>query len=92
MGAVGLNPIVSGLVAGSLVAQLLALQPWLAEAAVMMLLTWAVVGAGSPWTMPVQMVANALGRDAWTVTVRWNGTFSVLVLLASNVMVLLLVG
>jgi hypothetical protein len=87
-GAVGLNPIVTVAVIGAAVPDPLALgvaPPVLAFAC---MLGWGLAAGSSPVTASALTTARWLGSDPWTVTLRWNGRYTLAALLVQLLAIL----
>jgi hypothetical protein len=79
MGLVGLNPLVSGTIIGAALRDPAAfgLEPLVMAAA--MAAGWGVTASFSPFTSPAWGTSRLTGKDAWTVTLRWNGAYNLVV-------------
>jgi hypothetical protein len=59
--------------------------------ALVMMVTWAVVAGSSPSTTSVRISAKITGISSFQMGVKWNGLYSILVLLALDFFLLVLV-
>jgi hypothetical protein len=59
--------------------------------ALVMMVTWAVVAGSSPSTTSVRISAKLTDISAFQMGLQWNGWYSVLVLLALDIFIIVLV-
>ncbi|MFT6690736.1 MAG: hypothetical protein ACJAXH_001250 [Colwellia sp.] len=86
-----ISPMISiTLMAGAL-AQLPGVENMPVTIALVMMVTWAVVAGSSPSTTSVRISAKITGVSPFQMGVKWNGLYSILVLLALDFFLLVLV-
>jgi hypothetical protein len=79
-GQVGLSPITMAVFLGSLVAELPSMPVDITLAALAIAAGTAVCTSGAPFASGAVMLARATGYSAATLTWRWNGVYTVVVL------------
>ncbi len=75
-GQVGLSPITMAVFLGSLVAELPVLPVDITHAALAIAAGTAVCTTGAPFSSGALMLSRATGHSAFTLTWRWNGTYT----------------